>query len=150
MDPEPITAKGSGPIVVIGTTRDPATPYEWAVSLAEQLDNLQERYSVSFVISAGNYQTLPLMDYPRSGAHLDSGRITSPADSILGITVGAVSHLGFRQNGPQQHQPTAYSRHGAGPNYVIKPDLVHYGGTCSTDGATVHGIRSERERLHRL
>lgn len=36
--PEPITAKGSGPIVVIGTTRDPATPYEWAVSLAEQLD----------------------------------------------------------------------------------------------------------------
>lgn len=110
--------------------------------LAEQLDNLQERYSVSFVISAGNYQTLPLMDYPRSGAHLDSGRITSPADSILGITVGAVSHLGFRQNGPQQHQPTAYSRHGAGPNYVIKPDLVHYGGTCSTDGATVHGIRS--------
>jgi serine protease AprX len=110
--------------------------------LAEQLDNLQERYSVSFVISAGNYQTLPLMDYPRAGAHLDSGRITSPADSVLGITVGAVSHLGFRRNGPQQHQPTAYSRHGAGPNYVIKPDLVHYGGTCSTDGTTVHGIRS--------
>lgn len=110
--------------------------------LAEQLDNLQERYSVSFVISAGNYQTLPLMDYPRAGEQLESGRITSPADSVLGITVGAVSHLGFQKNGPQQNQPAAYSRHGAGPNYVIKPDLVHYGGTCSTDGATVHGIRS--------
>lgn len=34
-----ITAAGSGPIVVVGTTRDPATPYEWAVSLADQLEN---------------------------------------------------------------------------------------------------------------
>ena len=32
-----ITAEGSGPIVVVGTTGDPATPYEWAVSLADQL-----------------------------------------------------------------------------------------------------------------
>lgn len=34
----PISASGSGPIVVIGTTRDPATPYAWAQSLADQLD----------------------------------------------------------------------------------------------------------------
>jgi len=31
------TAKGSDPIIVIGTTRDPATPYEWSVSLAKSL-----------------------------------------------------------------------------------------------------------------
>jgi pimeloyl-ACP methyl ester carboxylesterase len=37
-DPAPITAAGSGPIVAIGTTRDPATPYEWAVGLADQLE----------------------------------------------------------------------------------------------------------------
>ncbi|MFC5434647.1 alpha/beta hydrolase [Microbacterium suwonense] len=36
---EPITASGSGPIVVVGTTNDPATPYEWSVSLAKQLQN---------------------------------------------------------------------------------------------------------------
>lgn len=35
----PITAAGSKPIVVVGTTRDPATPYEESVSLAEQLEN---------------------------------------------------------------------------------------------------------------
>ncbi|MCL2467690.1 MAG: alpha/beta hydrolase [Micrococcales bacterium] len=29
---------GAGPIVVIGTTNDPATPYEWAVALSEYLD----------------------------------------------------------------------------------------------------------------
>lgn len=35
----PITAPTAPPIVVIGTTRDPATPYEWAESLADQLTN---------------------------------------------------------------------------------------------------------------
>ncbi len=36
---DPITAPGTPPIVVIGTTRDPATPYDWAVSLADQLES---------------------------------------------------------------------------------------------------------------
>ncbi len=35
----PIAAKGSAPILVIGTTNDPATPYTWAKSLASQLEN---------------------------------------------------------------------------------------------------------------
>lgn len=33
----PIHAQGSGPILVVGTTHDPATPYVWAKSLASQL-----------------------------------------------------------------------------------------------------------------
>lgn len=37
--PAKINAAGSGPIVVIGTTRDPATPYEWAQKLADQLES---------------------------------------------------------------------------------------------------------------
>lgn len=36
---EPIAAEGAEPIVVIGTTNDPATPYEWSVSLADQLSS---------------------------------------------------------------------------------------------------------------
>lgn len=35
--PTSLDAKGAAPILVIGTTRDPATPYAWAVSLAGQL-----------------------------------------------------------------------------------------------------------------
>ena len=34
-----ITATGSGPILVVGTTNDPATPYEWSEALADQLEN---------------------------------------------------------------------------------------------------------------
>ncbi|MFB7465149.1 alpha/beta hydrolase [Streptomyces sp. NPDC056224] len=35
----PLTAKGAPPILVVGTTRDPATPYKWAQALAGQLDS---------------------------------------------------------------------------------------------------------------
>jgi pimeloyl-ACP methyl ester carboxylesterase len=35
----PLHGKGAAPIVVIGTTRDPATPYAEAVALAQQLDS---------------------------------------------------------------------------------------------------------------
>lgn len=38
-EPAPIAAEGAGPIVVIGTTGDPATPYAWSQNLAEQLDD---------------------------------------------------------------------------------------------------------------
>ncbi|NHI17550.1 alpha/beta fold hydrolase [Microbacterium excoecariae] len=34
-----IHAAGAAPILVVGTTGDPATPYEWAVSLADQLES---------------------------------------------------------------------------------------------------------------
>ncbi|WP_243856712.1 MULTISPECIES: alpha/beta hydrolase [Actinomyces] len=34
-----IHATGAAPILVVGTTGDPATPYQWSVSLAEQLDS---------------------------------------------------------------------------------------------------------------
>ncbi|MFI1419139.1 alpha/beta hydrolase [Streptomyces sp. NPDC020731] len=34
-----IEAKGAAPIVVVGTTRDPATPYRWAEALAGQLSS---------------------------------------------------------------------------------------------------------------
>ncbi len=37
--PEEIHAAGAAPIMVVGTTRDPATPLEWAEALADQLDS---------------------------------------------------------------------------------------------------------------
>ncbi|MGN5379651.1 alpha/beta hydrolase [Streptomyces lasalocidi] len=37
--PHRIEARGAAPIVVVGTTRDPATPYRWAQSLSRQLSS---------------------------------------------------------------------------------------------------------------
>ncbi len=37
--PEALRAEGADPILVVGTTRDPATPLAWAEALAEQLES---------------------------------------------------------------------------------------------------------------
>jgi pimeloyl-ACP methyl ester carboxylesterase len=39
LQPQELTAEGADPILVIGTTGDPATPYEWAQGLADQLSS---------------------------------------------------------------------------------------------------------------
>ncbi|MCC3283137.1 alpha/beta hydrolase [Arthrobacter caoxuetaonis] len=38
-EPHRIAAEGAAPILVLGTTGDPATPYEWSQALAGQLDS---------------------------------------------------------------------------------------------------------------
>ncbi len=38
-EPLTIDAAGAAPILVVGTTRDPATPYQWSQALADQLDS---------------------------------------------------------------------------------------------------------------
>ena len=35
----PVRGEGANPVVILGTTGDPATPYNWSVSLNEQLEN---------------------------------------------------------------------------------------------------------------
>ncbi|HXD27433.1 MAG TPA: alpha/beta hydrolase [Arthrobacter sp.] len=37
--PAPVSAPGAAPIVIIGTTGDPATPYQWSKALNEQLES---------------------------------------------------------------------------------------------------------------
>ena len=61
---------------------------------------------------------------------------------MLGITVGSISHLDYNDLGPKINCLSPFSRHGSGPSHVIKPDLVHYGGTCTTDNSHRAGIRS--------
>ena len=39
--PQNVHAEGAAPILVVGTTGDPATPYKWSEALAEQLDSGQ-------------------------------------------------------------------------------------------------------------
>ncbi|MFS0886821.1 alpha/beta hydrolase [Aeromicrobium sp. 179-A 4D2 NHS] len=36
---QPVRAEGAPPILVVGTTRDPATPYAWSQAMAEQLES---------------------------------------------------------------------------------------------------------------
>lgn len=110
--------------------------------LAMELDDLQERFNVSFVIAAGNYEQTPLLKYPRDAQACVDGRITIPADSVLGIVVGSVAQMDLAPHGSKRGEPSPFSRNGPGPNYVIKPDLVHLGGNIGHAGNPVHGVTS--------
>lgn len=39
IQPAPVHADGAAPIIVVGTTNDPATPYQWAQNLASELSS---------------------------------------------------------------------------------------------------------------
>ncbi|EMM77406.1 S8 family peptidase [Leptospira santarosai] len=111
--------------------------------LALALDDLQDKYEVLFVISAGNFEEIPSLNYPRTEEDLKKGKITTPADSANALTVGAISHSEHRtDNGSNKGEPSSFSRTGPGPNYIIKPELVHFGGDCSVDGLSRWGIKS--------
>ncbi len=109
---------------------------------AVQLDNLQEKFGITFVIAAGNYAAPSLLNYPRNDADQALGRITSPADSVLGITVGSISHLNHPSTGTLRGEPSPFSRGGPGPNHIIKPDLVHFGGNIGRDFKHALGVVS--------
>ena len=38
-EPGPVTGAGAPPVLVVGTTRDPATPFAWSQALADQLES---------------------------------------------------------------------------------------------------------------
>jgi serine protease AprX len=109
---------------------------------AMQLDNLQEQYGVTFVVAAGNYQESPLLKYPRSKANEAKVRITTPADSVLAVSVGSISQIDHPSTGGRRGEPSPFSRNGPGPNFTIKPDLVHFGGNIGLDHSLPLGITS--------
>jgi pimeloyl-ACP methyl ester carboxylesterase len=78
MGPRTVRGTGAPPVVVIGTTRDPATPYEWSVALAEQLDK------GVLLINEGDGHTVYRVGAPdcirdRVDSYLLTGKAPSPA-----------------------------------------------------------------------
>ena len=106
------------------------------------LDDLQDRYGVTFVISAGNYTIQPLRGWPPEDLG-EADRILQPADSVRGITVGSIAHLDRPGTVVQKEEPSPFSRRGPGAAFLPKPDLSHYGGNCKSNlDCTQVGVRS--------
>lgn len=101
--------------------------------LGAALDELQDKYDVTFVIAAGNYQTPPLRGWPPENLG-EADRICPPADSTRALTVGSVAHLDRAATRVRSEQPSPFSRRGPGPVFLPKPELVHYGGNCDGQG----------------
>ena len=104
---------------------------------AFELDRIAKDNDVLFTISAGNYDP-PLRSWTAgvgpSIVTAGADRVSVPADSALGISVGSLSHDGNPPSAVPADYPSPFSRRGPGAAMLVKPEMVHYGGTCDVDG----------------
>lgn len=121
--------------------------------LARLLDWLSEKYGVLFVVSAGNHSGQISLDVSKERfdvlkrneleevtikalyRDIRNRKLLSPAETINGLTVGAVHYdtanvcyLGDRMDPFESELPSPVSAFGSGYCRAIKPDIVYYGG----------------------
>lgn len=119
--------------------------------IADRFDRLARANDVILVICAGNLPpTGKRPSWPAKPADAvqmlaafgaREGRITPPAEHLLGLTVGAINPPGISGHVPDV--PTTYMRRGPGVGGARKPELSHYGGVAATGaGANRTGLAS--------
>lgn len=102
----------------------PVSDYKFS-DLAIALDDLQTQYNILICKSAGNCKNF-LTGHPK-------GRIHEGADSIRSLVVGSVAHEKGTNDFAEIDNPSPFSRVGPGPEYIIKPEVSHYGGNAGVD-----------------
>lgn len=89
------------------------------------LDALQDEYGVLICKSAGNCKNFKT-GHPK-------GKIHQGADSVRSIVVGSIAHEKSAMDIADIDNPSPFTRIGRGPSYIIKPEVVHYGGNAGVD-----------------
>ncbi|MED7665525.1 S8 family peptidase [Blautia wexlerae] len=89
------------------------------------LDSIQDEYNVLICKSAGNCENFTV-SRPK-------GRIHEGADSVRSLVVGSVAHKKGKYDYAEVNDPSPFSRVGPGPEYIIKPEVSHYGGNAGID-----------------
>lgn len=98
--------------------------------LAVAIDSIQSENGVTLAIASGNYLDNPQREWPPQTGIGDQDLICPPADSLRSLVVGAISQVDNPRTVVKKHEPSSFSRRGFGPNFIVKPDLVHFGGNC--------------------
>lgn len=95
--------------------------------LGKTLDFLSKEFDVLFVISSGNINS-SLGNYPDNHFSNPNARIGSPAESLLGLTVGSIAK--YEDNGSLAKRDliSPFSKIGPGTDGGLKPELVSHGG----------------------
>lgn len=107
--------------------------------LGKFLDYIQDTYKVQIFVSSGNLNQPPLRTWPTQASMGDRDRIISPADSVRAITVGSLALKDSVDSIVKINEPSPFSRRGPGANYVVKPDVVDYGGNIS-NSLSINGL----------
>ncbi|WP_366924743.1 S8 family peptidase [Metallumcola ferriviriculae] len=89
------------------------------------LDALQDEYGVLICKSAGNCKNFKT-GHPK-------GKVHQGADSVRSIVVGSIAHKKAATDIADVDNPSPFTRVGRGPSYIIKPEIVHYGGNAGVD-----------------
>ena len=97
--------------------------------LGYELDMLQFSKKVQFVISSGNHQLWKTESSLGDILDDDDSRISTPADSMLSVIVGAVAGKDHENSLAKKNQIAPYSRRGPGFQGISKPDFTAYAGT---------------------
>ncbi|MDD2401019.1 MAG: S8 family peptidase [Clostridia bacterium] len=101
------------------------------------LDSLQDNYNVLICKSVGNCSNFI--------ASKRKGRIHEGADSVRSLVVGSVAHEKNGFDFSEIDNPSPFSRMGPGPEYIIKPEIAHYGGNAGVDNTgklVTSGVKS--------
>jgi len=102
----------------------PVDEYSFS-DFAIALDDLQDRYDVLICKSAGNCKNF-INGRPK-------GKIHHGADSVRSIVVGSIAHKKALLDLAEVDNPSPFTRIGRGPSYIIKPEVVHYGGNAGVN-----------------
>ena len=89
------------------------------------LDSLQDEYNILICKSAGNCKNF-ISGRPK-------GRIHEGADSVRSLVVGSVAQAKGADDYAEVDNPSPFSRVGPGPEFIIKPEVSHYGGNAGVD-----------------
>lgn len=93
--------------------------------IAIALDDIQTKYNVLICKSAGNCRNF-ISGHPK-------GRLLDGADSVRSLVVGSVAHERGYYDYAEVDNPSPFTRVGPGPEYIIKPEVSHYGGNAGVD-----------------
>lgn len=86
------------------------------------LDNIEDENQVLIIKSSGNSYAY------QQGK--ENERIAKMADSVRSLVVGSIAHKKGSFDASEIGMPSPFTRQGPGPAYIIKPDLVAYGGNA--------------------
>lgn len=92
-----------------------------------ELDGIQDKHKVLIIKSAGNCFNFEKGKPP--------SRISESADSVRSVVVGSIAHVQTQTDIAKLNHISPFSRVGPGPQHIIKPELVHYGGNSGLSAA---------------
>ena len=94
-------------------------------TFAMGLDRIQKEHGVLICKSAGNTLAFQNDDPPE--------RLMAGGDSLRALTVGSVAHVKGENDLSEVGARSPFSCVGPGPEFVVKPELVHFGGNAAVN-----------------